>query len=1568
MDLSIPAGLPDSIRQQLLELKNDYDEGDITEKGYIKKRDRVLNNYLVSNGNSSTNSSVNATIISAPTATNMSANGSGSGSGSSTPSLPFSQQFQGVSNQINRSPVPSIYSNDLTMPALPMTDSYSLYANSIEDISSTNNYIPPYQFQPTLPATVNESADKQEVLQMPLEPREIPEISIDPQNSAVSVSKFDNLPSILRHRGKSTLVSSRTSALIVLDNKGKEVATIIWEKLYLKAEKVAQLIRDKSSVYRGDRVVLLYQENEVVEFAVAILGCFLAGVVAVPISPNLSFRDILFIFNNTQAHLALTTDNDLKALQRSILVHKYQWPKGVEWWKTNEFGSYHPPSKKADAPALQVPDLAYIEFAKSPVGDLRGVVISHKTIIHQMTCLRAILNSRDSHIKTPKSSLRAGPKNIFLSNLDPRQSIGLILGLFYTVYTGDTLVWTPQSSLAVPGLYAHVISRYHVSSILSDYPGLKQVTYNYQSYPHLTRNFSKKLQVDFSSLKWCLIDALTVDTEFQEILADRWLKPLGNKNSREVIAPLLTLSEHGGMVISMRDWLGGQERLGSEVSLGNDGNYDGDDDCSDPFKISTVVLNKESLSTNDIDIIDSSPSVEDSRLGISAGAFGYPLPDATLAVVNPETNILSPRLVVGEIWIDSPCLSGGFWGLGAETDTVFHARCLSSDGPLDMEFLRTGLLGFTYKGKVYILGLYEDRLRQRIDVPTAIGKPLQQATQLYRYHYTSHLVNTVMRSVPSAFDCSAFDIFVNGEHLPVAILESSLATPKQVGNNSNLPKQVDKNALNEMAKKCIDVLFEIHKVKIYCCLITAPGTLPRIVKNGRYEIGNMLSKKKFDLGNIPAVFVKFGIIGSVRNIPVGQDEEGGIWSPMVSRMRTESLSNNDKQYSGVDLRDVVIDDRTAAPLSDFESIAHVLQWRTKYQAEELAYNTIDSKGKEGKGLSWKKFDQKIAVVANYLKVKIRVKPGDHVILLYTHSEEFVCAVYACFLTGVIAIPVSPIDSNRLYEDVPAYISIVKDYRVKAILVNADIETSMKNKLIHNHLKQSAAIARIDLPHLYNTAKLKATNASCSDLRLTVRKDWIQPDQTVLVWLYWTADHRRIAIKITHKTILGMCKVQKETCQMVGTKPIVGCVRSVSGIGFLYSCLLGVYLGASTYLVSPVFYATNPLCLFLTLSRYKVKDTYSTPQMMDYAGSSMKPKGFSLANTKNLMITFEGRPRTDICKRNRILFAPTGLESTAINTVYSHVLNPMITSRSYMCLEPIDIWLDPIALRQGYVSLVNPENYSNALHLHDSGMVPVSTQVAIVNPETCALCKVGEYGEIWVWSEANASGFYDSANPKSLADEFDLERLSGNIIDGNPDIKYIRTGDLGFLHNVSKVIGNGESQMMEFQTLFVLGNIGDTFEAFGLNHFPIDIENSVQKCHKNITNGGCAIFQAGGFIIMVVEVENSTSLASLVPIIVNTVLDEHQLALNIVAFVAKGDLPRSRLNEKQRGKTLALWVTKKLKIIEKFGVAEDEKALLKFINQHASRRSFDHSDSLMGSSSFGSESHSRMRSINSISSS
>lgn len=102
----------------------------------------------------------------------------------------------------------------------------------------------------------------------PLEPRDVPFDAFDPHNANIPMQKFDNIGAVLQHRGRA---NGRTPAYWVLDSKGKETASITFEKLHSRAEKVAQVIKDKSNLYRGDRVALVYRDSEL---STSLLRCW----------------------------------------------------------------------------------------------------------------------------------------------------------------------------------------------------------------------------------------------------------------------------------------------------------------------------------------------------------------------------------------------------------------------------------------------------------------------------------------------------------------------------------------------------------------------------------------------------------------------------------------------------------------------------------------------------------------------------------------------------------------------------------------------------------------------------------------------------------------------------------------------------------------------------------------------------------------------------------------------------------------------------------------------------------------------------------------------------------------------------------------------------------------------------------------------------------------------------------------------------------------------------------------------------------------------------------------------
>lgn len=138
-------------------------------------------------------------------------------------------------------------------------------------------------------------------------------------------------------------------------------------------------------------------------------------------------------------------------------------------------------------------------------------------------------------------------------------------------------------------------------------------------------------------------------------------------------------------------------------------------------------------------------------------------------------------------------------------------------------------------------------------------------------------------------------------------------------------------------------------------------------------------------------------------------------------------------------------------------------------------------------------------------------------------------------------------------------------------------------------------------------------------------------------------------------------------------------------------------------------------------------------------------------------------------------------------------------------------------------------------------------VLVVNPETRLALGEGEVGEIWVDSPSKAQGYFD--HPAETEDAFHA-RLVGGGGGGGGDNEgllrrraYLRTGDMGFLHNgVRSGVGRRGgfvcvsvhhyntrlASAYKPQELFVCGRIKDLIIVRGRNHYPQDIERTAER--------------------------------------------------------------------------------------------------------------------------------------------
>jgi acyl-CoA synthetase (AMP-forming)/AMP-acid ligase II len=156
------------------------------------------------------------------------------------------------------------------------------------------------------------------------------------------------------------------------------------------------------------------------------------------------------------------------------------------------------------------------------------------------------------------------------------------------------------------------------------------------------------------------------------------------------------------------------------------------------------------------------------------------------------------------------------------------------------------------------------------------------------------------------------------------------------------------------------------------------------------------------------------------------------------------------------------------------------------------------------------------------------------------------------------------------------------------------------------------------------------------------------------------------------------------------------------------------------------------------------------------------------------------------------------------------------SKEWLGTPRVFLDVDGAALEQHRVVRVRPARGRGGIA--GCGRTSNQTVVRAVDPDTRAVCGPDQVGELWVGGPTRAEGYWQ--RPEATEETFFARTSDTN------EGPFLRTGDLGFVRD-------GQ--------VFVTGRLKDMIIVRGENHYPQDIEWSVQECHPAIRPSCVAAF-------------------------------------------------------------------------------------------------------------------------------
>uniref|UniRef100_A0A3B4HBQ0 Disco-interacting protein 2 homolog C-like n=1 Tax=Pundamilia nyererei TaxID=303518 RepID=A0A3B4HBQ0_9CICH len=392
------------------------------------------------------------------------------------------------------------------------------------------------------------------------------------------------------------------------------------------------------------------------------------------------------------------------------------------------------------------------------------------------------------------------------------------------------------------------------------------------------------------------------------------------------------------------------------------------------------------------------------------------------------------------------------------------------------------------------------------------------------------------------------------------------------------------------------------------------------------------------------------------------------------------------------------------------------------------------------------------------------------------------------------------------------------------------------------------------------------------------------------------DNVDFLLQMSHTATSAFCRSIKLQCELYPSREVAICLDPYCGLGFVLWCLCSVYSGHQSILIPPSELEVNPALWLSAVSQYKVRDTFCSYSVMELCTKglglqtdSLKARGLDLSRVRTCVVVAEERPRIALTQSFSKLFKDLGLHPRAVSTSFGCRVNLAICLQGTSGPDPTTVYVDMRALRHDRVRLVE-RGSPHSLPLMESGKILPGVRIIIANPETKGPMGESHLGEIWVHSGHNASGYFTVYGDEALQSDHFNSRLSF----GDTQTVWARTGYLGFLRRTELTDASGERH----DALYVVGALEEAMELRGMRYHPIDIETSVIRTHKSITE--CAVFTWTNLLVVVVELDGSEQEAlDLVPLVTNVVLEEHYLIVGVVVVVDIGVIPINSRGEKQR---------------------------------------------------------------------
>jgi acyl-CoA synthetase (AMP-forming)/AMP-acid ligase II len=527
------------------------------------------------------------------------------------------------------------------------------------------------------------------------------------------------------------------------------------------------------------------------------------------------------------------------------------------------------------------------------------------------------------------------------------------------------------------------------------------------------------------------------------------------------------------------------------------------------------------------------------------------------------------------------------------------------------------------------------------------------------------------------------------------------------------------------------------------------------------------------------------------------------------------------------------------------------------------YYLVDGEDEETR-ITYGQLDRRARAIA--AEFQARGLAGQRALLLFPPGLEFVAALFGCFYAGVVAVPAYPPRRNRNMQRIQA---IADDAGAKAALSVFDVT-------------QRVDCFLDEAPNLRDLQWL-ATDQVSDELA----PRWAPPEleRDSLAVLQYTSGSTGIpkGVMLTHGNVMHNCGLITCAFQTGDYELGLSWLPTYHDMGLIGGVLNSLYCGRPTVLMSPMSFLQQPYRWLRAISKYRVAVSGGPNFAYDICTKKVTPEQVETLDLRSWELAFNGAEPVRASTLDKFCrkFEPCGFRPESFYPCYGMAESTLIVTGGARKLRPLVRTFDGKRLDDRKVVEVAPTHHHARDLIGCGGALPEG-QVVIVDPQRHVRLPQDRVGEIWVASDSVGKGYLNKRRETRHTFQAKLA--------GDGARTYLRTGDLGFF---------------KYNELFVTGRLKDLIIIRGVNHYPQDIEMTVEAADERLRNGSCAAFavdiEGRERLIIVSEVERirKDDWSDVISAIRRDVTTVHDVAPDGIVLVRAGSIPKTSSSKIQR---------------------------------------------------------------------